>query len=201
MRQHAGGLNRAWLTVVGIVCVVAGALAASIALGLLGRGLSASGAPVTADPVLPPGASAGFDQLAVVAAVGVVGLVLGVLGPTWLLAQIPRTNAAKPFRLHDDAVRGLTVIDPAVLTAAVEDDVAALPGVIKAGAVLRGTAHAPELTLQITANDRTNILQLLQSLQTQTATHLATAMGSPVKHLAAQIDITTTRRTADHVTL
>lgn len=130
MRQHAAGLNRAWLTVIGIVVTLSGVVAASIALCLIGPAVTATRAPVTAlpvsDPVVDPGVGGFLDQQPVVVAVGVAGLVLGLLAVAWLLAQVPRTNAAKPYRLHDDATRGLTVCAPNVLTEAGESDVAAL---------------------------------------------------------------------------
>lgn len=205
MRQHPGGLNRAWLTVVGLVVILAGVIAAAIALGLLGSVLAATRAPVTApaptDSVLAPGIGDFLDQQPVVIGVGILGVLLAVLGLLWLVAQIPRTNAAKPFRLHDDATRGLTVVQPDALTGAVEAEVEVLPGVTKVDAVLRGTAAEPELTVQVAANDRADIAGLLHSLQTDIAAHLATALGRPLKHLAVQVDITTTRRTADHVIL
>jgi hypothetical protein len=81
----------------------------------------------------------------VIVAGAVVGLVL--LGLAWLLPQLRRSNAAKAYRLQDDAVLGLTVCHPDVLTAAVEDDVETLPGVTRAQAVIRGAVDAPELTL------------------------------------------------------
>ncbi|HET9648324.1 MAG TPA: hypothetical protein VFP34_08845 [Microlunatus sp.] len=204
MRQFAGRLNRVWLTVIGIVLTLTGVLTASIGLGLLGRVVSPSAGitvPETSDRIFGPGTAGLFEQPGAIAAVAVVGLVLGLLGLAWLLSQLPRSNAAKAFRLQDDAVRGLTVCHPDVLTAAVEDDAETLPGVTKAQAVIRGTAGAPELTLKITANDRSDIAQLLLALQSETAGHLAIALETPLRHLAAQIDITTTRRTADHITL
>jgi hypothetical protein len=136
-----------------------------------------------------------------VVAVGVAGLILGVLGLAWLLAQIPRANAAKPFRLQDDAIRGLTVCTADVLTDAVEADAESLPGVTGASAVLRGTARQPELTIRISVTDRTDIKQLLHALQAETAAHLASAMETSLKHLAVQVNVTSSRPTADHVTL
>ena len=205
MRQLPGRLNRTWLAVIGFILILIGLVGGMIALGLLNRALGAAGTGITAPsptaPVLPDDTAGFLDQPMPVAAVGALGLILGVLGLAWLLAQIPRTNAAKPFRLHDDTTRGLTVCDPDVLTEAVEADTEALPGVTHADAVLRGTAAEPELTLKVTANDRADIGQLVHALQTEIAAHLAVAMETPVRHLAAQVDITTSRRTADSVTL
>ena len=111
------------------------------------------------------------------------------------------TNAAKPFRLQDDAARGLTICRADVLTDAVEADAERLLGVADASAVLRGTARQPELTLEVTVNDRTDIQRLLHSLQAETAARLVSAMETPLKHLAVQVDVTTSRPTADRITV
>ena len=205
MRQLSGRLNRAWLAVIGIVALLAGIVAALIAFGLLARIITATGigleVPTSSSQVVGSGIGEFLDQPAAAVAVGVAGVILGVLGLAWLLAQIPRANAAKPFRLQDDAIRGLTVCPADVLTAAVEADAESLAGVTDASAVLRGTARQPELTIRISVNDRTDIKQLLRTLQAETAAHLASAMETPLKHLAVQVNVTSSRQTADHVTL
>ena len=202
MRQRSGLLNRALLAVIGLVVLLAGIVAALIALGLLARITTAIGiglgVPVTSSKVLGPGVGAFFDQPV---AVGLLGVILGVIGLAWLMAQIPRTNAAKPFRLQDDAARGVTICRADVLTDAVEADAERLLGVADASAVLRGTARQPELTLKVTVNDRTDIQRLLHSLQAETAARLVSAMETPLKHLAVQVDVTTSRPTADRITI
>ena len=202
MRQRSGLLNRALLAVIGLVVLLAGIVAALIALGLLARIITAIGiglaVPVTSSKVLGSGVGAFFDQPV---AVGLLGVILGVIGLAWLMAQIPRTNAAKPFRLQDDAARGVTICRADVLTDAVEADAERLLGVADASAVLRGTARQPELTLKVTVNDRTDIQRLLHSLQAETAARLVSAMETPLKHLAVQVHVTTSRPTADQITI
>ncbi len=202
MRQRSGLLNRALLAVIGLVVLLAGIVAALIVLGLLARIITAIGiglgVPVTSSKVLGPGVGAFFDQPV---AVGLLGVILGVIGLAWLMAQIPRTNAAKPFRLQDDAARGVTICRADVLTDAVEADAERLLGVADASAVLRGTARQPELTLKVTVNDRTDIQRLLHSLQAETAARLVSTMEAPLKHLAVQVDVTTGRPTADQITI
>ena len=90
------------------------------------------GVPATSSKVLGSGVGAFFDQPVVVVAVGLLGVILVVIGLAWLVAQIPRTNAAKPFRLQDDAARGLTICRADVLTDAVEADAERLLGVADA---------------------------------------------------------------------
>ena len=71
MRQRSGLLNRAWLAVIGLVVLLAGIVAALIALGLLARITTAIGiglgVPVTSSKVLGPGVGAFFDQPVVAA--------------------------------------------------------------------------------------------------------------------------------------
>jgi hypothetical protein len=205
MRQFASGLNRTWLALIGVVMLVAGLVGTAISTGLLSRLIGGSAAspagPRPDDPTMGSSVSDFFTNPTAVAGVTFLGVVLAVLGLAWLLAQIPRTNAASPLRLHDDASHGLTTIGPAVLTDAVSEDLRTLPGVTDSDAVLRGTANEPELTLRLTANDRTDIKALLTSVQDVAVANLETAMGQPLTRLAVQVDVSPQRRTADRVTL
>jgi hypothetical protein len=50
-------------------------------------------------------------------------------------------------------------------------------------------------------NDRTDIQRLLHSLQAETAARLVSAIETPLKHLAVQVDVTTSRHSADRITV
>jgi hypothetical protein len=205
MRQLAGGLNRGWLAVIGIVLLVVGAAAALATTGVLGQLLAAAGVtwsgPAGGSPVVDGGATGLLAQPVAVVALAVLGVILGLLGLAWLLAQIPRTNAAQPYRLHDDAVTGLTVCPPDVLATAVADDIRSYAGVNGASAVLRGTSGAPELTVKVSADDRTDLRSLLTAIRTEAATNLSTALDAPLAHLGVQLDIDRGKRTTSSVTL
>lgn len=205
MRQLAGKLNRTWLAVIGIVLLLVGLVAALAATGGLGQLLGMTGtgwtAPAADSPVVDGAAAGLFAQTLAIIAVGVVGLIIGLLALGWLLAQIPRTNAARPFRLHDDATTGLTVCPPEVLATAVADEVRTYAGVNAASAVLRGTSRVPELTLRVSADDRTDLRDLLTSIRTQAAQNLSTALDTPIAHLGVQLDIDRGKRTTSSVTL
>ena len=126
MRQLAGGLNRGWLAVIGIVLLIVGVAGTLATTGVLGQLIAAAGVrwsgPAGGSPVVDDGAAGLLAQPVAVVALAVLGVILGVLGLAWLLAQIPRTNAAQPYRLHDDAVTGLTVCSPDVLATAVAEE-------------------------------------------------------------------------------
>ena len=70
-----------------------------------------------------------------------------------------------------------------------------------ASAVLRGTARVPELTLRVSADDRTDLRGLLTSIRTEAAQNLSTALDTPIAHLGVQLDIDRGKRTTSSVTL
>ena len=206
MRQLAGTLNRGWLAVIGIVALLIGLAGVLVSTGLLSSLTGSTGAGVPSGPaangsVIPSGAGRVFAASSVAVAVAAFGVIVGLLGLLWLLAQLPRANRARPLRLHDEATSGLTVCDPQVLSRAVEDDLNALAGVRSADAVLRGTAKAPELTVRVSADDRTDLAELVRSVRADVADHLAQAMDTPLAHLGVQVDIERGKRTSGSVTV
>lgn len=205
MRQTAAALNRTWLIIIGIVLTLAGLAGLVVSTGLTAGLASAVGlsleAPAGDAPVFPSGTGSVLSSTWVVILVAVAGVVLTVLALLWLAAQVPRTNQAKPFRLHDDAGHGLTRCAPSVLTDAVEAQVEALPGVQSASAVLRGTAQSPDLTLKVTAGERTDIPALLRELDSTVARDLGASLDTQVRRLGVQVEIDTTRTRTDRITV
>lgn len=179
MRQHSGTANRVWLTVLGLLCLAAGIWTLLLATGTAG--------PAT-DPVLsgPPEAVTGAEYAPVIALLA--GLLLGLLGLWWILAQIPRRLAAGPFRLQEDAARGITVCDPSVLAAAVQHDTEQIPGVVGSTVLVRGTAEEPDLTLKVTVNARADIRTVLDRIQGTVVPHLAAALEAPLHSLGVHIE-------------
>lgn len=198
MRQFATGLNRSWLALVGLLLLLSGLASAAIGTGV---GARTSIGPRSSSHLLGGWATTFFSHVAAIVGLGVVAFVVAAMGVAWLLAQVPRTNAAAPFRLQDDAVLGLTTCTPSVLTDAVSADVQTLPGVTGAAAVLRGTAAEPELTLRVTAGAGTDVQALIQDVQSGPVANLHRAMGVPLHRLDVQVDITRERRAAESVTL
>ena len=179
MRQHPGTANRVWLTVLGLLCLAAGIWALLLATGTAGP---------AADPVLsgPPEAVTGPDYAPVIALTA--GLLLGLLGLWWILAQIPRRLAAGPFRLQEDAARGITVCDPSVLAAAVQHDTEQIPGVVGSTVLLRGDAEEPDLTLKVTVNARADIRTVLDRVQGTVVPNLAAALETPLHSLGIRVE-------------
>ena len=205
MRQTAARLNRAWLTILGIVLLLAGLAVLLIGTGLLAPAARAAGLavsrPAPSNHLFGAATGSAFALTWVVLITALVGVVVGLLGLAWLIAQIPRSNEAKPFRLHDDARTGLTRCEPSVLSDAVEEQVKALPGVQNASAVLRGTSTEPDLTLKVTASDRTDLTLLLASIQNTVAVDLAGALDTRLRRLGVQLEVTTAKTRTDQITV
>lgn len=192
MKQYAGRFNRTWLAIVGLVLVLGGVYTI-----LLGTAVAPG--PATSDPLVNSDVSSAFDQPWAAIIIAAVGVVIALFALWWLVKQIPRTNPGRPFRLQDDAARGLTVCKPSVLSEAVQDDLTALAGVRSADAVLRGTSKDPELTVRVGVDDRADVQALLHDIHTDVAPRLAAALDAPVKHLAVRVDIERGKRKTDSV--
>lgn len=205
MRQTAGALNRGWLAVLGILLILAALVAGLIALGQLTALAAMVGLGFTApapESELTSGMSMSWLGQPITAAIAVVaGLLLGLLALLWLVAQVPRRNKARSMRLHDDPSQGFTTCAPEVITRAVEDQIESLPGVSKATALLRGTAAEPDLTVRVTANDRSDLPELLQSLQDRIARDLTEVLETPLERFAVELDVNTERRSSRTVSL
>lgn len=205
MRQTAARLNRLWLGVIGLLLVLGGLAVVLIGLGQLAGPATAVGLgadrPAPADRLAGPATAAALGLTWVVVVLAAVGLLLAVLALAWLVAQVPRTNQAKPFRLHDTASDGLTRCAPDVLSAAVEAQLRALPDVQDASAVLRGSRQDPDLTVQVTASDRADLPRLLGTIQTKIASDLGGALDTRLARLGIQVEIGTVKTKAHQVTL
>lgn len=205
MHHHASGLNRAWLFVVGLVLLLAGAAGVVVGTGLLaplGRSVGlAVTRPEPTSKIAGQATASAFGSTAVVVLVAVVGVVLALLGLLWLVAQVPRTREARPLRLEDDPQRGLTRLDPGVLTDAVEAQVQALSGVQSASAVLRGDARNPDLTVKVTAGERADLPRLLEAIEAGPVRDLGVALDTQVRRLGVQLEVGTGRRRTDKIAL
>ncbi len=186
MRQNAGTLNRIWLAILGILCLAAGTALLLQTNGTLQTLLSTAPAWQS---VIAGDLQAFLAQPWVAATVLIIGVIIGVLGLLWIIAQIPRKNRAGAYRLHDDGSQGFTLCDPSVLAAAVEKQINTLPGVVTSAALLRGTAMAPDLTLKVTVNDRADIRDVIHRIRTTTLPELSSALEVPLQSSRLQIDV------------
>lgn len=181
MKTHAGAANRTWLIILGILFLAAGVLAGLIAAGILD---AASGG---SEPILADGA----QRLAAETAPWILllaGVVLGILGLWWILAQVPRTRPAGSFRLQEDPAKGITVCDPGVLAAAVSNETEHLPGVVASTVRLRGTADEPDLAMKVTVNADADVQDVIARIQHEVVPHLVTALEVPLNTFGLEVD-------------
>jgi hypothetical protein len=189
MRRTAARLNRSWLAVIGLVLLIAGLVGLGVQLQLwqqLLPGLAVTW-PSPGNPLL--GDAGWLDAAWFPAVAAALGVVLALLGVLWLVAQVPRRDAAKPFRLHDSAADGLTRCAPGVVTDAVEAQVEAVPGVRSASAVLRGSATNPDLTVRVAVSDDADLVRLLTTLDTDVASDVGTALDTRLARLGVVVDV------------
>ncbi|MBT2586539.1 hypothetical protein [Arthrobacter sp. ISL-95] len=187
MRQHAGVLNRTWLLILGILALAGGVLTLLAANGTLHAMSPAM--PAAESPVVTGDLHTVFEPAYVTAIVLVAGVLIGALGLSWILAQIPRRNPADTYRLHQDPASGTTLCDAAALASAVENQINTLPGVVGSSALLRGTAMEPDLTMKITVNNRADIQDVLHRINTTVIPDLSTALETPLRRTGIQIEI------------
>jgi hypothetical protein len=205
MRRTAARLNRTWLTILGLVLVLAGAAGLLVALGqatpLLQRAGLGWQAPQGDRRLFGQATAEAFGTTWVVVVTAVVGVVVGLLALGWLLAQVPRKHEARPFRLQDDAATGQTTVSASVLTDAVEAHATSLPGVDAASAVLRGGVERPDLTLRVTVDDRADVPRVLERVHTEVAGALATSLDTPLARLGVQVEVSGARSSKGRVTV
>lgn len=198
MRQTAGPLNRTWLTIIGFVVLVGGVLWFLLATGVAA---SAAGMASGGAHVVPAGAATILAAPSAAVVLAIIGIVLVLLGLAWIVAQIPRKNLPKPYRLHRDSGRGISSCSPTVLSDAVESHVERLPGVSKASSVVRGASTSPELIVRLTATERADIQEIVRGIRGEVSSDFSTALESPIDRLGVQIDVGTSRPNTTSVTL
>lgn len=205
MRQTAAALNRGWLIIIGLIFFLAGLAGALISTGAMGWLAQQVGASLPLPGATTHFAGAGTASLLsavwFIVILGIVGVVLALLGLGWLIAQLPRTNEAKPFRLHDDAQNGLTRCGPEVLSNAVERQIESLWGVQRASAVVRGTAEQPELTVKVTASDRTDLQQLIGQIEETVVGDLCRTLDTQLRRLALQFEVVNASTKTSEITV
>ncbi|WP_061298693.1 hypothetical protein [Herbidospora cretacea] len=161
--------NRTGLVVLGLILLPAGATALARGLGLFGA--TAARTPLLPNPVSTfAGASSWFWP-----AVAVGGVVLGVIGLSWLLAQF-RVDRLNRMRL-ESGPSGVTEITGRQAGETLAGQVSAYRGVRRARASLRGKPDAPALDLRVTSQDPAHPDALITRLHDEALPDLRTALG------------------------
>ena len=201
MTRRAGALNRFWIGLLGVLLLLAGLVGLGLATGQADRVVDGQlPLPRPQDQVVTVPTDA-LSQPIVLVTIGLAGLLLAVLVVAWLLAQLPRSDSAAPYRISDDPAAGLTTVTARVLAGAVSDDVLSLPGVTGADVVVRGTAEDPELVLAVTARTDADLAALLGELRSGVPERFAQAIGAPVRHVGVRLDLQREQQTQDRMIL
>ncbi|MBD7994709.1 alkaline shock response membrane anchor protein AmaP [Arthrobacter sp. Sa2CUA1] len=188
MRHHAGAMNRTWLVIIGVLLLAAGVFALLVSAGFLNQ-FTGGTLPGAQSPVLEQSPETLLAPDWVAPAVLIGGLILGILGLWWILAQIPRRREASGYRLQEDPASGITRCDPGVLAGAVEHDANRMPGVVNSSALLRGTAAAPDLALRVTVNERADIQETLRRIRSEVLPNLSLALEAPLHSVGIQLEV------------
>ncbi|WP_433496710.1 alkaline shock response membrane anchor protein AmaP [Sphaerimonospora sp. CA-214678] len=169
MNRGAHTINRAGLTLLGLILLTAGGLAAALALGVFGAG--ASRRPLLTDDVIAFARTHPWFWPAAAAA----GIVLGVIGLSWLLVQFRRDHRDR-WRVETDP-SGVTEVDSRPASRALAAQVGSYPDVRRAHAALRGPPDAPRLDLQITARESADLGDLVTLLHDEAVADLRSTLG------------------------
>ncbi|MGW4527712.1 alkaline shock response membrane anchor protein AmaP [Amycolatopsis sp. NPDC004378] len=163
-------LNRTLLGLWGLVLFAAGGFVVVTHLGMLA--LLDSAAPSTAGTALPP--------TWVWYAVAAAAVVLGLLLPRWLAAQLARKPKTQTWRFERDPAGGRTELAAGAAVAPFMVEVETYPGVHAAHATLAGGRDAPVLVLVLTAEQEGDISEIRHLLETHSLPRLQQALDLEV---------------------
>lgn len=179
--------NRLGLMVIGIVLLLGGAAAVARGAGLFGASAFDTNPRAAHEALLTPTDThyvhhAGWFWPVVAA----IAIVVALLCIRWLLVQL-RLDRAGTMQLEPDRTHGATEVDTGALVDAVEDEIAAYPGVAKASGRLVGTQRQPELHLVVKLEERADLLRVRQLVTERALAHLRQALD--VDELAASVTL------------
>jgi hypothetical protein len=171
MDRHASRINHVGLTLLGLLLLAAGAFGLARGLGAFGGG--------PADDTLITGAmrryadAQGWFWPAVAAA----GVVLALLGLTWLMAQV-RSEQLPGLALEGggDGSGGTTHLSGRAVTQALEDEIAEYPGVRGVRARLLGRSKRPRLRLNVQYAREADVVVLRRRIDAEAVARLRTAL-------------------------
>lgn len=114
------------------------------------------------------------------------GVVLALIGLWWLGRQVPRGQRIKRYGIRSDD-SGRVEVSTEALAGAVADEVSSLAGVAEARVRFFGALAEPEMLLQIDVEDRADVSQLLDLLETEVLPDLQRCLGAELNHVGVQI--------------
>lgn len=191
MRIFSGTQNRLILGLIGLLLVAFGVVWAVAALGRI--------------PVVDPATEVNAAQVLAAEAAPVIALVAGVvlilLALWWLVRLFPRRRQAPPLRYFDSGRQGLTQVNVSALNTAIADRVEGLPDIVRASAVLRGSARAPELMVRVAVNEGSDVTRAADTVVTRCTREVEDTLGAPLDYLGVLIDVTQEKHRRHEVVL
>ncbi|GLZ08609.1 hypothetical protein Acsp03_60750 [Actinomadura sp. NBRC 104412] len=169
MDRHASRINHVGLTLLGLILLAAGVAA-------LARGLGAFGGTAASEPLIT-GAMRRYaaEQAWFWPVVAACGVVLALLGLLWLMAQ-GRSERLPALTLDEDTGEGSTHLSDKAVTKALEDEIAAYPGVRNVSARLLGRSKRPRLRLNVTYGWDADLVALRRRIDEEAVDRLRTAL-------------------------
>lgn len=171
-------LNRAVLTLLGLI-----ALAGGVFVVLAGAGILTMLLPIRSDvPLLPVDLTLpGWVPWAGAA----VAVIVGLLALRWLIAQTIRRPTSSDWQLAPDTHTGTTHIDSDAAAEPLAQEITDYPGVQSATARLTGPRQHPHLYVRVTTDDRADISDLRHRIDNDAIPRLVQALNLPA--LAADV--------------
>lgn len=189
--MHADRTNRAALLLLALLLIAAGALS-----GLLGYG--ALGAVAAAEDTMLDNAVARFIEDNGVwfwPVVAVLALLLTWLALRWLIALSFSTDRVGELPVQGDSSGGRSTLSAGALSRAIVTEVSGYRGVHAATARVIGAAEDPELVLEVTLEESTDLAAVRRRIETEAVAHARQAMDLPGLPVIVDLTVTTRRET------
>lgn len=187
--MHADRTNRAALVLLALLLIAGGVVA-----GLLGFGvLDALAVP---EDTLLDNATARFvgDNGAWFwPVVAVLALLLAWLALRWLITLSFSTDRVGELPVQGDPSGGRSTLSASALSRAVVAEVTGYRGVHAANARVVGDSEDPELVLEVTLEESTDLAAVRRRIETEAVAHAREAMDQPALPVIVDLTVTTRR--------
>lgn len=187
--MHADRTNRFALLLFGLLCLVAGAAAMALSVGLFGT------APAK-KPLFDNKISTyvGRHGTWLWAAAAVLAVLVALLMIRWIATLLLSTDRSGDLEIRHDHHDGKSVLKPSALTNAVVAEIQGYRGVDSARARALGDTDELELALSVTVDKAENLTAVRQRIETEAVHHARAALDRP--SLPVLLDLTVAKTAA-----
>ena len=184
--MHADRTNRFVLTLFGVLVLLTGAAGLAASAGAFGKSFSRR--TLFANRVSTYVGHHAWIWYAAAA----VCLVIALLALRWILALLISTDRAGDIPIPVAMSDGTTVLQPAAIIGALTREVSTYHGVDNTHGRIIGDGAAPELVLEVTARQSTDLHALYQRIEAEAFAHARQALDK--KSLPIKLDLDVSRR-------